>query len=80
MLQRAGEVQRGDLQPLAGAPDVVDHGVSLALGVDEHASGEVERGGVGEKLVEVGVGGVLYRHLLVLDIAHEEASVRLATR
>ena len=49
IVEGSREVECGDFEPLAGVPDLVDHGLLLALRVDEHSAGEVEGGDIGEK-------------------------------
>ena len=43
----------------------------LALGVDQQASRKVEGAGLGEQLIEIGVGHPLTSDVLVLGVAHE---------
>lgn len=50
-------------------------GFSFALGVDQQPAGQVERSGVGEDLIQVGVGDRSVVDALVLGITDEFAGV-----
>ena len=80
IVEGTGEVECGDFQPLVGVSDLVyqrEHGLRVILSVDQQAARQVERGDVGEKLVQVGVGDGLDFDLLVLGVANEHTASAL---
>ena len=48
VVQRAGEIQCGNFQPLAAVPDAIFPRLRLVPRVDQQAAGQVESCGVGE--------------------------------
>ena len=51
--------------------DHVHRMVGFALGIDEQPARQIERGGIGEELIEIGVGHAVIPNPLVLGIADE---------
>ena len=71
--RRAGQVDRRGLQQLARVAHAVGGRFLLALRVDQQPARQVERRGVGQQLIQVGVGDVRVLDALVLHVAGERA-------
>ena len=56
LVERTGQVQGRDLKPLTGVSHTVDPSVGLSLSVDDEPARKVQRGDVGQQLVQVRVG------------------------
>ena len=74
-IEGAAQVERDNVQSLARISDSVRRRIRLALRVNQQSARQIERGGVGEQLVQVGVGDTLDSHALVLRIAYERTSL-----
>ena len=72
-VERPGQVERDHVEALASVPHAVRRRVRLSLRINEEPAREVERGGVGQQLIQVGVGHGRIGQVLVLGVAHEGA-------